>query len=314
MISAARRTTIVVGDMEKSLIFYRDTLGMNVFYDQVIQAEAAGKLLGVPGARVRIVSLQSDDSLTGMVGLLSFLSPRVKPRQEIQSRISGPDVLLLFMADDIDVEATYKRINQAGFPVVCPPAQYNVPERGAISGLNSLDPDGITAAIMRFGTLNQEGGRVKASPIRRTTILVGDLKRSTSFYQEVLGMKVFYDQVIHSEEEGKMLGLPGAKVRIVSLQAGDSVEGMVGLMSVLSSDHKPRQEIQKLISNVDVALIFVTEEIEAMHEKMKQWGARVQHPPIVYEIPGRGVCAGLTCYDPDGILIEYTQFGPLKKF
>ena len=40
MVSPARRTAIVVSDMERSLHLYRDVLGMAVFYDQVIEAEA----------------------------------------------------------------------------------------------------------------------------------------------------------------------------------------------------------------------------------------------------------------------------------
>ena len=64
------------------------------------------------------------------------------------------------------------------------------------------------------------------SPMRRTTIFVSDMERSLALYRDVPGMTVFYDQEISSPEEGMMLGLPGAKVRVVSLQSGDSFVGM----------------------------------------------------------------------------------------
>ena len=313
MISPGRRTTIVVSDMETSLRFYRDLLGMNLFYDQQVAAEATGRLLGVPGAKVRIVSLQSDDSTTGMVGLLSFIAPDLKPRRQVPEATSEPDVLMLFMAEDIDILATYACMKAAEVQIVSAPVQYEVPERGMICGFTCKDPDGITVALMRFGDLQQPGGEIKASPIRRTTIVVNDMERSLSFYREVMGMRVFYDQEISSPEEGLMLGIPGTRVRIVSLQSGEAVEGMVGLISILDRPAHPRAQIRKLISEPDIALVYVTDEIEAVHAKLENWGAKIQSAPVAYEIPGRGMCVGLSAYDPNGVMVEFTQFGPLKS-
>jgi|GEM_PF-1078375 len=312
MISPVRRTTIVVGDIEQSLCFYQKLLGMQVFYDQRIQAEAAAKLMGVPGAHVRLVSLQSDESVNGMVGLLTFLSPRINPRADIQKQNSNPDAALLFMADDIDVQATFERLRAAGVEIVCPPLEYTVPERGALCGFTCKDPDGLMVALMRFGSLQHTGGRAKASPIRRTTIVVADMAASLKFYRDTLGLTVFYDQNIDSEEEARLLGVPGARVRIVSLQAEDKEEGMVGLMQFINPDLNPRAQIRPLVAHPDLFLIFLTDDIESVHERMVQSGAGVKCAPIEYEIPGRGISAGLTCYDPDGILVEFTQFGPLK--
>lgn len=313
MISPVRRTTIVVSDLEKSLHFYKDLLGMTVFYDQNIEAEASARLLGIPGASTRLVSLQADESVNGMVGLLHFYTPEVKPRAVINAEISDPDTALLFMADDIDVTGTYECLKNAGTEIICAPMVYDVPEKGPISGFTCKDPDGVLVAVMRFGEPAQAGGTVKASPTRRTTIVVGDMERSIAFYRDVVGLKVYYDQRISSPEEGRMLGVKDAAIRIVSLQSGDSAEGMVGLMSFESPQIKSREAVGRLVSEPDVLLIFLTDEIEAVHDRMAAYGARVKCPPLEYEIPGRGISAGLTCYDPDGIVLEFTQFGPLKR-
>ena len=311
MISPVRRTTIVVSDLERSLSFYQNLLDMQVFYDQEIQAEAPAKLMGVPDCRVRLVSLQSDDSVNGMVGLLSFLSPSVKPRQVIQEHVSEPDAALLFMADNIDIQSTYERLKAAGAEIVCAPLEYTVPERGPLSGFTCKDPDGLLVALMRFGSLDQTGGQVKASPTRRTTIIVGDMEASIKFYCDTLGLNVFYDQEINSEKEGLLLGIPGARIRIVSLQSESAEEGMVGLMHILSDDINPRAKIRQMVANPDLFLIFLTDDITGVHERMLLNGADIKCPPIEYEIPGRGIGAGLTCYDPDGVLVEFTQFGPI---
>jgi catechol 2,3-dioxygenase-like lactoylglutathione lyase family enzyme len=313
MISPSRRTSIIVGDMDKALRFYRDLLGMNVFYDQVVDAEATGQLLGVPGAKIRIVSLAVGGSTNGMVGLISFLSPSLAPRQEARSITTDPDVLLLFMSQDIDLVRTHAALAETGTQIVCPPTAYEVPERGTISGFTCIDPDGITVALMRFGPVEGTDGtqKITASPIRRTSLVVGDLERSRSFYESVLGMKVFYNQVIESEVEGRLLGIPGATVHVVSLQSGEAAEGMVGLLSVKSGSVNPRKAIRQAVKVPDVVLVFITDEIEAVYQRLQTWGATIQCPPVEYEIPGRGTCVGLSVYDPDGILIEFTQFGPL---
>lgn len=312
MISPVRRTTIVVSDVNRSLSFYRDKLGMSVYYDQEIASRATAKLLGVPDARVRLISLQSDESVNGMVGLLSFLSPEIKPRTAIRQKISDPDVALLFMADDIDIQATYKRLKGANAETVCAPLEYEVPGRGPVSGFTCMDPDGVLVALMCFGPLKQNSGIIKASPTRRTTLVTGDIDKSLAFYRDVIGLKVFYDQEIDSEGESKMLGIPGARIRMVSLQSGDQNEGMVGLMSFQSPELKTRDAVRKITSQPDICLIFLTDEIEVVYDRMLKHDVVVKCPPIEYEIPGRGISAGLTCYDPDGVIIEFTQFGPLN--
>lgn len=288
---------------------------MQVFYDQEIQAEASAKLMGVPDCRVRLVSLQSGDSVNGMVGLLTFLSPQIQPRADIQKQLSDPDAALLFMADDIDIQATFKRLQESGVEIVCPPLEYEVPERGPSSGFTCKDPDGLLVTLMRFGSLQQPAscGHVKASPTRRTTIVVGDMDASLQFYRDTLGLTVFYDQEIASEEEGRLMGIPGARLRIVSLQSETAEEGMVGLMQFISPDIDPRAQVRQVVANPDLFLIFLTDDIQGVHARMLQTGADVKCPPIEYEIPGRGTSAGLTCYDPDGVLIEFTQFGPLNS-
>lgn len=311
MISPVRRTTIVVSDMDASLKFYRDYLNMNVFYDQVIQAEASARLMGIPDCKVRLVSLQADDSLNGMVGLLQFITPDYCPRSTVKNVLKTPDTMLLFMADDIDVPATYRYLRDNGAQIVSAPLEYEIPDRGPVSGFTCMDPDGILVAIMRFGRLDQANGQIKVSPTRRTTIVVSDMQQSLAFYRDGLGMQVFYDQVISSPEESKLLGVPGARIRIVSMQSQDSQDGMVGLMEFQSGPVKPRQQVQSLIDSPDIFLIFLTERMHAAFNVLEQNGAKIKCPPVEYEIPGRGICAGFTCYDPDGIVIEFTQFGPL---
>ena len=311
MLSPLRRTTIFVNDMERSLAFYRDVLGMNVFYDQVIAAPETGRFLGVPGATTRVVSLQGGDTPFGMVGLVDFLDPKITPRRQLRAGVEGPDLVFLFTGN-FDIPAIHRRVAEAGHEILCEPLAYEVPERGTISGFTCVDDNGVVVAVMRFGGLD-EPGESRVGPMHRVSIIVDDMEASLAFYRDTLGLRVFYDQEITSPEEGLMLGLPGATVRVVSLQSGNSDIGMVGLVEVKHPELLPRAPVRERVGAPDAALIFVTESMLAVHEKVVAANLRLQAAPLEYEIPQRGTCAGMSFYDPNGLLMDITQLAPLSQ-
>jgi catechol 2,3-dioxygenase-like lactoylglutathione lyase family enzyme len=311
LLSPLRRTTIFVNDMERSLELYRDVLGMTVFYDQVIAAPETAQFLGVPGARTRVVSLQGGDTPFGMVGLVSFLHPDIAPRRQLRASVEGPDLLFLFTGE-IDIRAVHTKVAEAGHEILCEPLAYEVPERGVISGFTCVDDNDVVVAVMRFGGLDEPGG-TRVGPMRRVSIIVDDMEASLAFYRDTMGLRVFYDQEITSPEEGMMLGLPGAKVRVVSLQSGDSDIGMVGLVEVREPGLPPKAPVRESVGAPDAALVFVTESMHSMHEKVTTAGVRLQTAPLEYEIPQRGICAGMSFYDPSGLLMDITQLAPLSE-
>lgn len=58
MIQALEHVALSVGDMERSLAFYRDFLGMEMIMDINAGDERIGRIIGVPGAKCRIVHLK----------------------------------------------------------------------------------------------------------------------------------------------------------------------------------------------------------------------------------------------------------------
>jgi catechol 2,3-dioxygenase-like lactoylglutathione lyase family enzyme len=75
MNNVLKRTTLIVRDAERSLAFYRDVLGMTVWYDDEIVLSGHGLAAGRPGNRTRLVIMQAQDSVIGMLGLLQFIAP-----------------------------------------------------------------------------------------------------------------------------------------------------------------------------------------------------------------------------------------------
>jgi catechol 2,3-dioxygenase-like lactoylglutathione lyase family enzyme len=269
---------------------------MEVFYDQVIEAEATSKLLGIPNVKVRLASLQGEGSVVGMVGLLEIRTPPLKPRQDIRRDSTIPDLILHMETNDT-------RESKASVE-----ASNIVITHETEDGFSFYDPNDVLVTMRNNESVS------KISPVRQTTVVVNDIEHSIQLYRDGLGLEVFSDYKITDANEAKLLGMPeGSSARMVRLRGDDNEVGTVGLLFYESSPIQPPRSATDQAPGPDVALIFMTDDITSDYDKLCQNGAKTQCPPIEYEIPGRGIATGLSCYDPNGVLIEYTQFGPISK-
>lgn len=73
-----RRTTLIVRDMDNSLRFYRDVLGLKVAYDQIIRTPRDAGSDDAAQRSLRLVLLQANDDFIGMIGMIQYFKP-VKP-------------------------------------------------------------------------------------------------------------------------------------------------------------------------------------------------------------------------------------------
>ena len=139
-----KRTTLIVRDMGTSLRFYRDVLGMSVWYDDEVVLSGVGLAAGAKGDRTHLVILKARDPVIGMIGLLEFTEPRLSsppPRE----RLGIGDIV--FVMQGSDVAEVHRRAVTFGARVHAAPHRFEV--RGAdgrMIGMTSLslwDPDGF---------------------------------------------------------------------------------------------------------------------------------------------------------------------------
>lgn len=146
-----RRTTLVVSDMENSLRFYRDALGLGVVYDHIIRTPRSAASDAEAERSLRLVLLQANDDFVGLVGLIEYRKPvKPAPVTPAESFSVGTSVLL-FNAADLD--ATFARAMRVpGVVVLESPVATTYPAyRGdgvipvRVSTLR--DPDGFTVEL-----------------------------------------------------------------------------------------------------------------------------------------------------------------------
>ncbi|MFQ5485176.1 MAG: VOC family protein [Desulfobacterales bacterium] len=130
---AIRHTGIVVSDMSKSVLFYRDLLGLKVWADFVDDSKTIQTITGVSGAKVRMVKLKAADGVS--IELLQYLSHPQEPQAHPAFRIGCNHIGI--QLDDID--AFYKDAKAQGVHFHSPPV---ISADGVGKMTYCRDPDG----------------------------------------------------------------------------------------------------------------------------------------------------------------------------
>ena len=150
-------TGISVSDMDMSLAFYRDVLGLEVFFDNVLDTEYLRSILQTPFSEIRIARVAVPNS--GHLELLEYrdagipAGPRVVPSQPAAGHIAFE------VTDALEV---FNRARSAGFPPLSPaPVLVD-------SGVNQgwiaaylTDPDGYFVEIVQRPVSKEEASDVQ---------------------------------------------------------------------------------------------------------------------------------------------------------
>jgi catechol 2,3-dioxygenase-like lactoylglutathione lyase family enzyme len=146
-----RRTTLVVQDLERSLQFYRDALGMKVAYDNIIRTPRDARDDESATRSLRLVFVEANDDYVGIIGLLEYRKPRKEPPAVRPAAFSIGTPVLLF--NTTDLKATFARARAVpGVEVVDEPAETFYPGYGGQGRIPVIvstlrDPDGFTVEL-----------------------------------------------------------------------------------------------------------------------------------------------------------------------
>lgn len=146
-----RRTTLIVRDLETSLLLYRGALGFDVVYDQQLTSPALDTRHGADGVnRSRLVLMQTNSGAMGMIGLWQFLDQTEKDLAPPDAADFTPgEIVLLF--NTTDLENRFAAASSVpGVRVISAPAERHYPSpAGDIVVMVSMlvDPDGHTIEL-----------------------------------------------------------------------------------------------------------------------------------------------------------------------
>lgn len=151
-----RRTTLVVKDIDASLAFYRDALGMEVIYDRNIRTPRDAQSDEAAELARRLVFLRANDTYIGVLGLLQYTNPVKPPPHQGNTPFSTGSIVLLFNAEDVESAFARARV-VTGARVISEPTLTEYPSydgSGTIKVIVSAltDPDGFVIELNQLLT------------------------------------------------------------------------------------------------------------------------------------------------------------------
>ena|SRR5438552_701485 len=139
---AIRHTGIVVSDMNSSVPFYRDLLGLEVWWDQIEDGPLIEAVTGVKGARIHTVKMKAPNG--GSIELLQYLnSPRPVPVLSNANDVGCNHVAFQV----VDIEALYQKAMAAGIRFNTPPV---VATGGKAKVTYCRDPEGVYLELVEL--------------------------------------------------------------------------------------------------------------------------------------------------------------------
>jgi catechol 2,3-dioxygenase-like lactoylglutathione lyase family enzyme len=139
-------TGITVSDLDRSLPFYRDVLGLEVWIEptEVFGGEELSRGVGVEGASLRLAVLKVGAS---NLELLEYASPPA-PNDEAMPPHGLASMHVAFQVDD--VLAKMSELESRGVEFLSPP---NIVDEGPLAGWRWVyfkDPDGVTLELVEY--------------------------------------------------------------------------------------------------------------------------------------------------------------------
>ena len=149
-----RRTTLIVSDIENSLRFYRDALGFQVIYDNMIRTPREAQTDEEAEISRRLVFVRANDDYIGIIGLLEYTKPRKPVREPEPKAFSTGSAVLLFTTTNLD-EKFPKAAAVPGVTVLNEPVETRYPSYDGTESIGVrvstlTDPDGFLIELNEF--------------------------------------------------------------------------------------------------------------------------------------------------------------------
>ncbi|PZN34042.1 MAG: VOC family protein [Proteobacteria bacterium] len=129
-----------VSDLDRSIAFYCDLLGMRLLRQDAFQPGSLDRITALPGARGRSAMLQAGAQY---LELFEFATPTPRPRD-----VSAPvcDHGISHVCVEVtDLEGAYRRLSEAGVRFHCPPQAF-----AHMKATYARDPDGNVVELLEI--------------------------------------------------------------------------------------------------------------------------------------------------------------------
>jgi len=296
-VSQAFHVNVNCSSLERSLVFYRDRLGLIPSTRTRPETPQAGDAFGLDRAQWDAWILHDSRGFGAglVIDLLEWQVPRPTGTPNTAGDL-GFNRLGIYVSD---IDACYARLEADGVQGHGgPPHETAVGDGPAVRTVVVDDPDGTLVELVQTGS----------DRVGFVAIGVSDITRSTAFYTDVLGFRPLFDRP-PLRQPGDQLGLVG-EIELTATYLDDTRgAGAFMLELVQLIDPPPRRAPSAQANQLGMfRLALLTDDIDRDHDDLVARGVRCWTPPAALEMgPGVPPLRALMFEDPDGAVLELIQ-------
>jgi catechol 2,3-dioxygenase-like lactoylglutathione lyase family enzyme len=263
----------IVADIERSIAFYRDGLGLELAAPaRPFEAiPAIMKAANVPGAETSYVTLKVPGSAMG-VELIEY---RKIDRRPVSPRFQDPGAANLTVGVR-DIDQTFARLKKAGARVITL-AGAPVSIGGRSRNVFLQDPDGF---VIELGQPNEPpaptpttSGNVFRAGFE---VAVRATETSVAFYRDLLGFQATVGPAFNGDKTmADTAGTPGAQFRQSRLQ----VPGTSAALTLIEFKGIERKALSPRVQDPGMAILqLMVRDLDGLLKTLKAGGATVMSP------------------------------------
>jgi catechol 2,3-dioxygenase-like lactoylglutathione lyase family enzyme len=299
-VSQAFHVNVNCSDLERSLAFYRDLLGLTASTHTRPEAPQDGAAFGLDLAQWDAWILHDARGFGAglVVDLLQWRVPEPIGRPNRATDL-GHTRLGFYVAD---LDAMFARVVDAGVTTYGEPHAAGIEGSDPVRAVVVEDPDGTMVELVQVGT----------DRVGFVAIGVSDVARSKAFYADVLGFHPMFDRP-PTRQPGDQLGLDGEIELTASYLDDPRGTGafMLELVQMLDRPRSgpPSRPPASAANQLGMyRLALSTDDIDRDHADLVARGLRCLTPPATLEMgPGIPPLRALMFEDPDGTVLELIE-------
>jgi len=211
------RIAMICSEPDRLADFYKTAFGFVQIGDVTITEPAFARLIDIPGAIARVITLR----LGGQAIELAGIKP---PGRNYPCGVSGRSPLFQHFAIVVsDMVTAYTRLSaHRGWKTISTDGPQSLPpSSGGVTALKFRDPEGHPLELIAFPRDHtpakwQSSSTAECLGIDHSAISVADTKRSIGFYER-LGLKHFGSSLNSGPEQDHLDNVAGALVEVTTL-------------------------------------------------------------------------------------------------
>jgi len=299
-------------NLEASLVFYRDIIGLTASDPVIWKGDAFETLWHLPkGSKAKAVFCELPGCEAGRILLLEFDAKHRKSiRPENKARAYGL-MNVNFYTDDIQGDTA--KLKETGYNFWSAPTFYEM--SGAAGSPTEVifdGPDSVAVNLVQLSTSDpnttigqmyaytRKNGRTSTgfTPVVTSSHVARNISKAVAFYEKVLKCGVLIDAILERPEQNKFLKMPEGARTAVKFMQGNHMFGKIALSGPLNyecADMTP----DAVAPNIGyIAQAFVVKSLSAAQINCDQIDAKVYTPRMDIEVPGVGHCSTLIVHNP----------------